>query len=262
MSVPDDASGGGGRIDRDRQPLDDPFAGADGMLCLLDDARCLVAASAGFTAILGWTGDELRGRALADIIHPDDRAGVAAALADLDAWVGAGGAEARVRSKTGAEIPLLWRFARAPGRAGVRARATALPAQRQRDIKLLRFFELGLELMCVWGEGGRPAEVNPAFTQILGWSREELLSKNVRELIHPDDLAATFALGGQLVAGKVVQFENRHLTRDGGYKWISWSYTMDPLDGAIYAAGRDVSHFKEILDELRAAKNLAEQAMS
>jgi PAS domain S-box-containing protein len=242
---------------------DDPFAGADGMLCLLDDERRLVAVSAGFTAALGWTGDDLRGRALADLIHPDDWAGVTAALAEARGWVGAGSAEARVRSKPGAEPWLLWRFARPAGQSGVRGSAVALPPERQRDLSLRRFFDLSLEILCIWRGGGRFAEVNPAFAQMLGWSREELLGKNMGELIHPDDVSATFALGGQLMsAGQVAQFENRYLTRDGGYKWISWSYALDPADGAIYATGRDVSHFKEILDELRAAKNTAEQAMT
>jgi PAS domain S-box-containing protein len=242
---------------------DDPFAGADGMLCMLDDEGRLVAVSAGFTAALGWAGDELRGRPLADLIHPDDHAAVTAALAEIDGWVGAGSAEARARSENGGELWLLWRFARPAGRPGVRGSAVPLPPQRERDISLRRFFDLSLEILCIWRGGGRFAEVNPAFAQMLGWTREELLGKTMTELIHPDDLSATFALGGRLSsAGQVAQFENRYLTRDGGYKWISWSYALDPVDGAIYATGRDVSHFKEILEELRAAKNVAEQAMT
>jgi PAS domain S-box-containing protein len=241
---------------------DEGLASASEVLCLLDDARRVLAVSAGFTAALAWTGDELRGRAFADLIHPADHAALAAALAEVDTWVGAGAAEARVRDRAGAERWLAWRFARAPGRGGVRARATALPPQRQRDMSLRRFFDLTLEILCIWRGSGHFEEVNPAFAQMLGWTREELASKSLRELIHPDDLAATLELGGQLMdTGQVVQFENRYLTHDGGYKWISWSYAMDPEDGALYATGRDVSHFKEILEELRTAKNQAEQAM-
>jgi PAS domain S-box-containing protein len=265
MTMPDHGDwedGGDGRADRDRPP-DDRFARAGGTLCLLDDEGRLVAVSAGFTVALGWTGDELRGRALADIIHPDDQAGVTAALAELDGWVGAGSAEARVRRKSGADLWLVWRFARPPEGPGVRASAVALSPQQQRDVSLRQFFDLALEILCIWRGADRFAEVNPAFSQMLGWSRDELMSKSMRELIHPDDLAATFALSGQLLrAGQIVQFENRYVTRDGGYKWISWSYARDPVDSAIYATGRDVSHFKEILEELRSAKDLAEQAMS
>jgi PAS domain S-box-containing protein len=237
-------------------------AGVDEVLCLLDDAGKLLAVSAGFTATLGWTGDELRARALADIVHPEDRAEVTAALAALDAWVGAGSAEARVHGKDGSARWLAWTFARPPGGAGVRARAADLSPRRQRELTLSRFFDLSLEILCIW-RGGKFYEVNPAFARMLGMTRAELLHTPINELIHPDDLAPTQALAGRLRSdGRVEQFDNRYRTRDGSYKWITWSFTVDPGDGAIYATGRDVSHLKEVLDELRAAKELSEQAMA
>jgi PAS domain S-box-containing protein len=158
---------------------------------------------------------------------------------------------------------LAWSFARAPGGSGVRARAASLSRERQSQILLARFFELSLEILCIWRGGPYYDEVNPSFCEVLGWTHDELKEKSFGELIHPDDFDRTVRLGLELMtSGTAVEFENRYITRDGQYKWIAWSFTRDLQTGAILGAGRDVTRFKEMFEELREAKELAEQAMT
>ncbi len=50
------------------------------------------------------------------------------------------------------------------------------------------------DLLATISLDGRFTLLNPAWEQLLGWTREELQSRTVRELIHPDDVEQTLAL--------------------------------------------------------------------
>ena len=39
------------------------------------------------------------------------------------------------------------------------------------------FFDLSLDLLCIAGTDGRFRKVNPAFTRVLGWTRDQLLAR-------------------------------------------------------------------------------------
>ena len=62
-----------------------------------------------------------------------------------------------------------------------------------------RFFDYALDLLAVGGFDGRLRRVNPAWTDTLGWSLEELLASPYANLFHPDDLANN--LDGAVLVG-------------------------------------------------------------
>ena len=49
-----------------------------------------------------------------------------------------------------------------------------------------RFFLHALDLLAVGGFDGKLRRVNPAWTDALGWSEEELLARPFAELFHPE----------------------------------------------------------------------------
>jgi PAS domain S-box-containing protein len=62
----------------DRRPVDDQllavlFDGSPDLLALVDDTGHAVRANAAWAAILGWSEVQVLGRALADLVHPEDR---------------------------------------------------------------------------------------------------------------------------------------------------------------------------------------------
>ncbi len=59
---------------------------------------------------------------------------------------------------------------------------------------------------------GRILRVNEKFCDIVGYSREELLQKNVREITHPDDLAASMDALAALWQGESPTFGLRSAT--------------------------------------------------
>jgi PAS domain S-box-containing protein len=126
-------------------------------------------------------------------------------------------------------------------------------AQTERD----RFFELSIDIIAIAAAGeGRWKRVSPAFTQILGWSCEELLAlPHIDELVHPDDLERSRqAYAGLLAGTPLVQFENRLRARDGTYRWFAWNTTPSIGDGLLYCVGRDITHRKANEEALKRAE--------
>ncbi len=94
--------------------------------------------------------------------------------------------------------------------------------------------------MCVAGTDCYFQRVNPAFSRLLGFSEQELLSRPFTEMIHPQDLANTEMVVSRLSAGvRIVNFENRYFHKDGSERILQWTAT--PRDHLIYAVARDVT---------------------
>nr|WP_243248534.1 PAS domain-containing protein [Pseudomonas sp. S25] len=113
-----------------------------------------------------------------------------------------------------------------------------------------RIWRLSTDLMLIAEFGGDIVAVNPAWTQVLGWSPDELLGKSFLELLHPDDDLTTASAAAELSQGiSVSSFENRYLHKDGSYRWIAW--TAVPDQSYIHAVGRDVQVEREAAEALR-----------
>jgi diguanylate cyclase (GGDEF)-like protein/PAS domain S-box-containing protein len=118
-----------------------------------------------------------------------------------------------------------------------------------------RHFELARDLLCTANLDGHLVELNGAWEETLGWSREELTSKPFAEFVHPDDRERTAQSAAALRAGeRSERLVNRYLTKDGGYRWIEWSSAFDPEQGLIYAAARDVTDRREAEHRVREAE--------
>lgn len=72
------------------------------------------------------------------------------------------------------------------------------------------------------------------------------------ELIHPEDLEATVRETESIARGNVsTRFVNRMRHLCGDYRWLSW--TIVPENGLMYAAVRDITEERAVVDELAAA---------
>ena len=115
-----------------------------------------------------------------------------------------------------------------------------------------RFFALSMDMLCIVHLDGRFQRVNPAFHEALGFSEDELLGMSIFELVHPDDRAHTASGYDNLLTGEPIKsMENRLRTKNGTYKWVSWSYFPVPEDGLAFAVGRDVTELRQMHEVLR-----------
>ena len=120
------------------------------------------------------------------------------------------------------------------------------------DADRARFFEVSLDLFCIADFEGRFLEVNPAFTSVLGWTRDELLERPFLEFVHPEDCARTVAELGRLASGsRTLHFENRYRCEDGSWRWLSWRAVPDADRGVIFAVARDETELRAVRDSLR-----------
>ncbi len=107
-------------------------------------------------------------------------------------------------------------------------------------------------LLTVAGLDGHFKQVNSAFTRILGYTEEELLSQSAFETIHPDDRAASKAQLEKLAAGEsLLNFENRNICKDGTFRWLSWTVVPRPEEGLVYGIGHDITDHKRSESRLR-----------
>jgi two-component system cell cycle sensor histidine kinase/response regulator CckA len=120
-------------------------------------------------------------------------------------------------------------------------------AEMERD----RLFNLSLDLLCVAGFDGRLQQVNPAWTECLGWSAEELTSRPMLDFVHPDDRDATLRSRARIQQGQPSRgFENRYRCKDGSYRWLSWSVHSLAESQQVFGVARDVTERRKIVDAL------------
>src|SRR5258708_17749745 len=94
-------------------------------------------------------------------------------------------------------------------------------------------------------QGERLHYVNHAAETITGYAREELLSMNFWDLVHPDCRELVLNRGGAR-QGDARQYEVKILTKNGDERWLDISTAMIEFDGAltILASAVGLTHLK------------------
>jgi diguanylate cyclase (GGDEF)-like protein/PAS domain S-box-containing protein len=106
---------------------------------------------------------------------------------------------------------------------------------------IARLFEMTSDLLATISLDGRFTLLNPAWEQLLGWTRDELQAGPIEQFMHPEDVERTLALmhPGMHERGQLESFTNRYRDRDGSWHWLLWSARRD--GDTWYAAVKDVT---------------------
>ncbi|HEV2263538.1 MAG TPA: CHASE domain-containing protein [Stellaceae bacterium] len=131
---------------------------------------------------------------------------------------------------------------------GERQRMARLAEYRTRERD--RIWQVAEDLFGVGTFDGYFISLNPAWTRTLGWGEDEIRTMHVSKLRHPEDAVAAIDARRRLADGVgTVRVENRFWHKDGTYRWIAWTMTVQ--DDLIYVIGRNVTAEKEAARTLR-----------
>jgi PAS domain S-box-containing protein len=235
------------------------------LMCAIGPERTIVRLDGRWREVLGWAPEELQGRAVGELIHPDDRNGALRALAAL----GGEGAEwqsfrCRVKARSGNWIWLDW-SAVAPGDpeealCTVREVGDRLAVERVLDLRAEMIANMA-EGACLVATGNqRIVFANPGLEGMLGYGAGELVGRRAREVMWPDDLTAAEiaqreAAAAELAATRTCTYEGRRTRRDGRDIWCRTTTTTfeHPRYGPVWVA---VMH--DVTEERRAREAAAE----
>ena len=129
--------------------------------------------------------------------------------------------------------------------------AAEVVQRRRVEEELQLFFTVTPDLSCFADFQGHFTKLSPAWSRTLGWTEAELLAKPFVEFVHPEDRESTRHRAAELATGgQVINFDNRYLSREGSYRWLSWNAVSLPERQLIVAVARDVTDRKHEQAEL------------
>jgi PAS domain S-box-containing protein len=128
-----------------------------------------------------------------------------------------------------------------------------------------RFYRAAFEQApdCIFGldNEGRITAVNPPGCELLGYSCDELLGREVRDFVPPEDLAAAPLRFDELRAQGAITSERRLRCRDGRLAVLAFTVRTLP-DGSFVGVGRDVGQRSAIEDRLRRSEKMMADVLS
>jgi PAS domain S-box-containing protein len=124
------------------------------------------------------------------------------------------------------------------------------------EIRFRTAFENAPIGMALIASNQRTLQVNRALCAMLGYTQAELLDLTLRDLTHPDDVAANLALVERAMAGEMESFwlEKRYIRKDGSilWAWLTASFVRDESGVPLYFISQiqDISERKVADDAL------------
>ncbi len=131
-------------------------------------------------------------------------------------------------------------------------RISALEAELEQQLAQSALFSMSIDMLCIADiHTATFLKVNPAFTETLGYSENELLGRPFLDFIHPEDLEATLAVMEENLkqGARVVNFKNRYRCKDGSYRWLSWMSHPSTELKVAYAVAHDITEEIRVQEE-------------
>jgi protein-histidine pros-kinase len=232
------------------RPFEAAFTHAPLGIALLDLDDHWVAINRALCEMTGYTQPELEALSFAQISHPED------ADSDLEEYerllkgeLDTYTVEKRYVHKDGgtiwalASVSLVRDEGGEPRHLIVQVQDITERKRMEDDlIHAARGFQLAQDLLCTATFNGRLDRINGSWTEVLGWSNDELRAHGFLHFVHPEDRERTLVEVAPFRDGGVsMSFRNRWITKDGGWVWLEWSAVGIPEEGRVFCVAREVS---------------------
>ncbi|MBD1392898.1 sensor histidine kinase [Mucilaginibacter glaciei] len=113
-----------------------------------------------------------------------------------------------------------------------------------------RFFDLTPDLFCIAGYDGYFKKINPAVSELLGYTNQELFAKPISEFIYFEDRDITAKHRDDLKKDiPLLNYENRYVKKNGDIVWLSWTSMPVEAEQTVYAIAKNITYKKKIEDD-------------
>jgi PAS domain S-box-containing protein len=209
--------------------------------------------------VLGWTEAEVASQSIFALLHPDDVELTRRGFALTQIGQPAIRFPNRYRCKNGEYRWISW--VGIPEGRLVYCTGRDITADKEAEAERDQLWTLSEDMLARADYSGAMSAVNPAWTQVLGWTEQQLLTNPYADIIHPEDIEPTVAaLQSMGQTGQPTRFENRILASSGEWKSIGWTVSPEPDSVNFIAVGRDLSDYKARERELAAAHEALRQS--
>ncbi|TLP82122.1 sensor histidine kinase [Maribacter sp. ACAM166] len=117
-------------------------------------------------------------------------------------------------------------------------------------MSLKQFFESSVDMLCIANFDGYFVDVNPAFITLLGYTKEEILSRKINDFVYKHDKKSTQDIREGIYKNeRLLNFKNRYVTKSGEIVWLSWSAVPVEDDNMVYAIAKDITQEMRLKDE-------------
>lgn len=248
----------------ERKKLEESFKAADKFFNMSLDMMIIatkdkfIKVNPAVSRILGYSEEELLSKPFIEFTVPEDINVTKKEVAKLVTGISTVKFENRYVCKDGSIKWISWSTYPDPSSGLLYAVARDITIQKENESSLNvadKFFNMSFDIFFII-EGDNFVKINPAFTRILGYGEKEILGKSIKDFIHPDDIKVFMEVVKKLqISDSVVSHRFRSLCRDGSYKWLDWTSTIDIQSGTIYAVANDVSELIEKEESLKMVNN-------
>jgi PAS domain S-box-containing protein len=208
---------------------------------------------------LGWTEEEVASQSIFELLHPDDVERTRGGFNLTQEGQPAIRFPNRYRCKDGGYRWISW--VGVPEDGMVYCSGRDITEEKAQADERDRLWSLSTDMLARADYGGDMSAVNPAWTQVLGWSEHELLTNPYADIINAEDVPATVAALEEMGrTGRPTRFQNRILAKDGVWKPIDWTVAPEPDGLNFIAVGRDLTSDKAREAELVEAQDALRQA--
>lgn len=122
----------------------------------------------------------------------------------------------------------------------------------QSALELDRIFNSTIDMLGAANFEGYFVQLNDAWSDTLGWTKEELSAEPFVSFVHPDDVELTNTEAAKIAEGATaIEFTNRYRKVDGDYIWISWKAAPDMDAGRINFVARDITEQRQNQQEVQ-----------
>lgn len=232
----------------------------------LNSAGYFETSNPAWKTLLGWSEAEVASMSIWELLHPDDLDRTRAGFALTQIGQPAIKFPNRYRCKDGSFRWISW--VGVPDGRLVYCTGRDITDEKQQEAELNartaerdRLWTLSQDMFARADYQGMMSAVSPAWSDVLGWSEAELLSRPYASFMHPEDMPRTLAALAEMGdTGRPTRFENRIATKGGAWKWIEWTVAPE-LEGLNFiAVGRDLSDAKAREAELSATQQALQQS--